>query len=308
MLLHQAMTTPIELRKLQYFVVLAEELNFGRAAMRLKMSQPPLSRQIRKLEHELGFPLFERNTHSVHLTIAGQVFLNESRRTLEHLEHGIETARRAYRGELGQLNLGVAPWLEATVWPDLEKHIRNDFPHLQVKRYVVPSDEQVALIRNGGLDAGLVRLPLQEHDALTLEFLFREALLVMTPDGNPLADTKRIRFAELGNQNRIVIRKALNPAFYGYVRQLCEHNGYHAGRTIPVNTSAELVDSVLKGDGVAIVPASLKRQFKSGLHYARVLDTNADTQVGLIYLRENYSTMLHIFKRAIHEMRWSNLN
>lgn len=303
-----AMTTPVELRQVRYFVVVAEELNFGRAAIRLQMSQPPLSRQIRKLERELGLSLFERNTHSVHLTAAGQVFLNESRRTLEQVERSIEMAKRAHRGEMGQLNLGVAPWLETTVCRRLEKHIHKIFPQLEIKHHVIPSDEQVLLVRNGGLDAGFVRLPLAEHDGLTLEFLFRESLVVMLPDASPLAKAKRMHVAELADRNRIVFRKTLNPALYSHVRDLCERNGYHAGRLIPVDTGTELVDSVLKGDGVAIVPASLKRQITSGLHYARVLDSNADTQVGLIYRRENHSTMLHLLRRAIHDVQWSNLN
>lgn len=300
------MAKTIELRQLRYFVVLAEELNFGRAARRLGMSQPPLSRQIKELERELGTPLFERTKHAVQLTVAGRVFLEETRRTLEQVSRSLEMAQRAHRGELGQLALGVAPLLDASVYPALEAHISRAFPHVQVKRHVLPSDEQAPLIRNGTLDAGIVRLPLEEHDSLTLEFLFREALVVMMRDDNRLANRRAVRIAELSGQNRIAIRKKFNPAFYGYVHALCDRTGYRA-RVVPVNTVPELLNSVLRGDGVAIVPASFKRQVTSSLHYARIHDKNADIQVGLIHRRNDGSPVLRLLQRVIHQMQWVNI-
>lgn len=301
------MAKTIELRQLRYFVVLAEELNFGRAAERLGMSQPPLSRQIKELERELDAPLFERTKHSVQLTVAGRVFLEETRRTLDQVSRSLQIAQRAHRGELGQLALGVAPLLEASAYPALEAHIKKAFPHVQVKRRVVPSDEQAPLIRNGTLDAGLVRLPLEEHDFLTVEFLFREALVIMMRDDNEFANRRAVRMALLCGQNRIAIRKKFNPALYSYIHELCRRTGYGTARVIQVNTVPELLNSVLRGDGVAIVPASFKRQVTSGLRYARVLDKNADIQVGLIYRRNSDSHVLHLLKRVIHQMEWVNL-
>lgn len=301
------MAKTIELRQLRYFVALAEELNFGRAAQRLGMSQPPLSRQIKELEQGLGAPLFERTKHAVQLTVAGRVFLEETRRTLEQVSRSLEMAQRAHRGELGQLALGVAPLLETSVFPALEQHIKKAFPHVKVRCHALLSDEQVPLIRNGSLDGGLVRLPLEEHDALTLEFLFREALVVMMGDDNPLANRKALRIAELSGQNRIAIRKNFNPAFYGYIQALCDRAEYRPERVISFNTVPEMLNSVLNGDGVAIVPASFKRQVSSKLHYARVLDKNADIQVGLIYRRNNQSQIVHLLQRVIHQMHWPNL-
>ncbi|HEY7305373.1 MAG TPA: LysR substrate-binding domain-containing protein [Bryobacteraceae bacterium] len=301
------MTESIELRQLRYFAALAEELHFGRAARRLGISQPPLTRQIQQLERALGAPLFERTKHVVQLTVAGRVFLEETRKTLEQVSRSFELAQRAHRGELGQLALGVAPLLEASAYPALEAHIRKNFPHVQVKRHVLPSDQQPPLIRNASLHAGLVRLPLEEHDSLTLEFLFREALVVIMRDDHRLANRRAVRIAELSGQNRIAIRKKFNPAFYRYIRLLCDRGEYRAARVIPVNTLPELLNSVLSADGVAIVPASLKRQFTSRLHYARLLDTNADIQVGLVYRRDNPSQIVHLLQRVIHQMEWPNI-
>jgi len=302
------MVEAIELRQLRYFIALAEELNFGRAARRLGISQPPLSRQIMNLERALGVRLLERTKHAVQLTVAGRVFLEETRRTLEQLTRSFEMAQRAQRGELGQLTLGVAPLLEASVFPALKAHIKKAFPHLEVKCHVLPSDEQAPLIRSGALDAGLVRLPLPEHDLLTLDFLFREALIVMMKADHSLANRRAIRLAALSGQNLVVIRKKSNPVFYRYIQDLCDRRGFRPARVIEVNTSAELLNSILKGNSVAIVPASFKRQITAGLHYIRVLDKNADTQIGLLYHRDNHSHTMHLLQRVLRQMHWSNVS
>jgi DNA-binding transcriptional LysR family regulator len=301
------MSKTIELRQLRYFVALAEELNFGRAAQRLGMSQPPLSRQIKELERELGAPLFERTKHAVQLTVAGQVFLEETRRTLEQVSRSLEMAQRAHRGELGELALGVAPLLEASVCPALEAQMKKAFPHVKMRCHALLSDEQVPLIRNASLDAGIVRLPLEEHDGLTLEFLFREALVVMMGGHNSLANRKSLRVSELAGQNRIAIRKKFNPAFYSHIQALCERGGYHPEQVNAFHTVPEMVNAVLNAEGVAIVPASFKRQVSSKLHYARVLDKNADIQVGLIYRRNNQSQIVHLLQRVIHQIDWPNM-
>ena len=301
------MAKTIELRQLRYFVALAEELHFSRAAGRVGISQPPLTRQIRDLERQLGAPLFDRDKHSVQLTAAGRVFLEETRKTLEQVARAQQLAQRAARGELGRLNLGVAPLLETTAYPALETHLRRAFPHLEIKHHVLGSQEQVPLIRQGSLDGGLVRLPLEEHDLLAVEFLFREALLMMMRDDNEFARRRAVRMEEFCEHNRVVIRKKFNPALYRYVDDLCHRNGYRAVRVVQVDTIPELLNAVLKGDGVAVVPASLKRQVTSGLRYVRFTEKNADIQVGLVRPRDHGSPALHLVERMIHEMKWPAL-
>lgn len=303
----RAVAKTIEFRQLQYFVAVAEELHFGRAAHRLGMSQPPLSRQIKALERGLDIPLFERSKHGVRLTDAGEVFLEETRMTLEQVSRAAEMAQRAYRGELGQLTLGVAPLLEGGAYPALEARMGKLFPRIQISRHVLASDEQIPLVRKGTLDAGLVRLPLEEHDFLTVEFLFREALLVMMRDDNPLAKRRTVRIRELTGQKRIAIRKKFNSAFYQYISRLCDRSGYRAARVVPVNSVHELIDSVLAGRGVALVPASVKREVRIGLHYARVADQNAETQIGLVYLRNHQSQVVDLLQRAVNEIEWRNV-
>jgi DNA-binding transcriptional LysR family regulator len=301
------MAKAIELRQLRYFVALAEELHFNRAAARLGISQPPLTRQIQNLEKALGAPLFERSKHAVQLTPAGRIFLEETRRILEQVTRSEQLMQRAARGELRQLSLGVAPLFEATVYPALEAHIRRSFPHLEIKRHVLASEEQIPLIRQGALDAGLVRLPLEEHDLLTVEFLFREPLLMMVRDDNELARRRTVRMDEFCGQNRILIKRKVNSALFRYVTDLCQRNGYHAARNIQVTTIPELVNAVLKGDGVAVVPASLKRQATSGLRYVRFREKNVDIQVGFVRPRDRGSPALDLVKRTVGEMKWPTL-
>ncbi|NEQ24050.1 MAG: LysR family transcriptional regulator, partial [Microcoleus sp. SIO2G3] len=122
----------MELRHLRYFIAVAEELHFGRAAERLQMAQPPLSQQIRQLEIELGFQLFHRTKRSVQLTTAGRVFLRESRRILAQLEQAIETGKQASRGELGQLIIGFVSSAAYSVLPKILSHFRRQLPTVEL--------------------------------------------------------------------------------------------------------------------------------------------------------------------------------
>ena len=157
------------------------------------------------------------------------------------------------------------------------------------------------------VETGWVRLPLEEHDLLTVEFLFRERLLMMMRDDNELARRRAVRMGEFCGQNRVVIRKKFNSALYRYIDDLCRRNGYRAVRVAHVDTIPELLNAVLKGDGVAVVPSSLKRQVTSGLRYTRFIEKNADIQVGLVRPRDHGSPALQLVQRTIHEMPWPTL-
>lgn len=259
----------IDLRQLRYFVVLAEERHFSRAAEQLGISQPPLTRQIQELEQGLGARLFDRNKHSVELTPAGRVFLEETRKTLEQGTRSVQLAQRAAGGDPGRLNLGVAPLLETSVYHALELRIRRSFPHLEIKCHVLPRSAA--------------------HD---------------DAGHNEFAKGKTVRMEEFCAQSRVVIRKKFNSGLYRYVNDICHRNCYHAARVVPVSTLPELLNAVLKREGVAVVPASLKGQVTSSLRYIRLQEKNADIHVGLVRPRDRGSPALRLARRIIQEMEW----
>src|SRR6476619_6209369 len=150
----------MELRHLRYFVAVAEELNFGRAAQRLHIAQPPLSRQIRDLEREVGTPLFERGARGVELTHAGRAFLPEVRLTLAQAERAQRTAQRAARGETGRLRVGFVDAATLSgILPDVLAFFRMHLPSIGLSLFEMDPPQQADALRDGRIDLGIVQSP-----------------------------------------------------------------------------------------------------------------------------------------------------
>jgi len=150
----------MELRQLQYFLAVAEELNFGRAAARLQIAQPPLSRQIRQLEQELGVELFRRTKRRVELTEAGRLFLEEARQILSQVEQGVRVAQRASRGEIGRLVVGFEGSSTYDVIPVSLKVYRERFPEVDLVVYAMTTEEQIQALLENRIGIGFVVSPL----------------------------------------------------------------------------------------------------------------------------------------------------
>src|SRR2546426_5569509 len=168
----------MELRHLRYFVAVAEELHFGRAAKRLGISQPPLSQQIRALEDQLGVELLRRTRRNVRMTSAGEVFLQAARRILRGVEDSVEVTRRAARGEVGTLNVGYAPGVEIEILPRVLRAFARRYPAVDLRLSPLHSREQLEALRQKAIDVGFVRLPLAGED-LRIEQIHREPLVLV---------------------------------------------------------------------------------------------------------------------------------
>jgi DNA-binding transcriptional LysR family regulator len=166
----------MELRQLRYFVAIAQEGNFSRAAERLHVSQPPLSTQIKSLEDELGVRLFERSNRGVSLTAAGSVFYEETRAVLARLEHAKSKALRADRGDIGMLAVGFVSIADYGILPPALKHFRSSFPLVEVQLHELTTDAQIRELRAMRLELGIGLAPVNEPD-LEFERLLREELV-----------------------------------------------------------------------------------------------------------------------------------
>jgi DNA-binding transcriptional LysR family regulator len=187
----------MELRHLRYFLAVAEELNFGRAARRLAMAQPPLSRQIHALETELGVRLFARTRRRVELTDAGRVFVGEARAALAQAERASDAARRAGRGDIGRLAVGFSPVAELGLMPRLLPPFVERHPSIQVDLQMLPAVEHAAAIHAGRIQVGILILPAPARDGLVVERLGTEDLCAVVPASHPLARDERIRIEDL---------------------------------------------------------------------------------------------------------------
>lgn len=250
----------MDLRRLRYFVAVAEELHFGRAARRLNLSQPPLSQQIQLLEGELGVSLFSREGRQVTLTAAGLALLPQARATLAQAQAAAAAAQRAGRGESGQLAIGFTgsvplnPAMMALLsdyrerYPQLRLQLREDSTHAQLER-----------LRRGVLDVGIFRDPLPELlGELESEVLRDEALLAVLPVAHPLAACRQLSLAQLAGQPLVFYGRSVSAGLHDRLEALCIRAGFRPAVSQEVYEMWTAVGLVAAGFGVALVAPSLQ--------------------------------------------------
>ena len=256
----------MELRHLRYFIAVANELHFGRAAEKLHIAQPPLSHQIRQLETELGFELFTRTKRSVVLTPAGQVFLIEVNQIFQQLTQAIEIGRKTSRGELGQLSIGFVGSATYNILPVMLQQFRDRYPEVQIELHELTTDRQLTWLRAGKIDVGLIRPPISEPD-ITSEIVFEEALIVALPANHPLAHADSIDLRLLAKEPFILFPRQLAPGLYDPIITLCQGAGFSpmvVQECIQMQTTISLVSANM---GVAIVPESIQQVQRAGVVY-----------------------------------------
>lgn len=244
----------MELRHLRYFVAVAEERHFGRAAERLHMAQPPLSQQIRQLEAELGLPLLTRTTRRVDLTLAGEAYLERAREILAAVDRAGHEAQRIATGTLGRLVVGCVGSATYSLLPTLARRLRADLPDVEFGfRGEMLSADQVSTLKDGELDLGLLR-PLASLDGLNVSLVRRDDLLVALPQGHPLARRKRLQVADLADQDLIAHAGRGRSAMHGVVQENFDTHGVRANIVHEVAETSTLVTFVAAGLGLAVVP------------------------------------------------------
>jgi len=260
--------TNMELRHLRYFVATAEAQHFTRAAEQLGMAQPPLSQQIRQLEQEVGTPLFDRTGRGVALNDAGRAFLACAQDILRRAEAAVLTARRAARGEVGELTLGFTESASFNgVVTELIRQYRQRYPEVEMTLSQGDSETLVAQLRSGAIDAAFVRPPFALDGGLAFTQLAEEPLVVALPLGHALARRKRLAPADLVQERFILYSRKSGYGLSADIMAACRQHGINPliGQRAPQLSSA--VNLVAAGMGVAIVPASLRHLRPDGVVY-----------------------------------------
>ena len=285
----------IELRHLRYFVAVAEELHFGRAAMRLHMAQPPLSQQIKQLEAELGFKLFYRTKRSVRLSEAGLVFLAETRRLFRQLDQAVEAGRQASRGESGQLVIGFVSSAAYNVLPELLRAFRAEAPEVQLELHELPTNEQLVWLRAGKIDLGLLRPPVEDK-ALHQRIIIREPMVVALPEAHPLAQQPQIRWLDLANQLFILFPRPLSPHAYDQIISFCQQAGFSPNVVQEAMQMQTIVSLVAGGIGLSIVPVSLENMQRTGVVYRRLAEPIPYAEVAVVWRQDDSVTVQRFLK------------
>ena len=248
----------MELRHLRYFVAVAEEENVSRAALKLHVSQPAVSRQIRDLEDELGFLLLKRSAKSVHLTEAGRVFLAESRAVLQRVEEAVKTARAIALGEGGELHVGYAMTPTVHILPQTLRAFQTELPNVRVKLHDLSTEEMLTGLREGKLQIALLVCPSPAMvRGLGSEELLRLGMCLAVAPKHPFASRRSVKHAELAQYPLIALSHSDFPDYHEMLAVL-----FATAKTKPHiaeehESITSLMASVEAGKGVALVPESM---------------------------------------------------
>jgi LysR family transcriptional regulator, benzoate and cis,cis-muconate-responsive activator of ben and cat genes len=271
----------IELRHLRYFIAVAEELHFGRAAQRLHIAQPGLSQQIQALESQLGVSLLARTRRRVELTAAGRVFLEEGRRALVQLERAENLARRASTGDIGRLTIGGTESATWVVLPELLREFRKRYQNVDLAIREMPSPLQLEALRNGEIDVGFVRPPISTEGVVSRTVL-EERLGILLPKGHALAKRAEIPIAALRDEP-LVIHPARPSGWADFMVAICRNAGFEPRIAQEASETATAVSFVAAGLGSTIVPVSLKGLVRPGVVYRPVSNPAPRAQLLLVY-------------------------
>jgi DNA-binding transcriptional LysR family regulator len=248
----------IELRHLRYFVAVAEELHFGRAAERLHLAQPPLSQQIRKLEEIVGHPLFTRTSRAVKLTSAGATLLEHARRTLRKVEEDLEEARSVGRGEIGFLRVGFIGSSMLTRLPAMLGRYRAQFPKVNLQLREFHTSGVIEALLESTLDVGFLR-DSGPVEGLQVERLFSEPFIAVVPSKHPLAKRKTLTGAELRNEPFVLFTPLASQRAYDKTISVSEAHGYRPHVVQEAPQWLTILRLVGAGLGVTIAPACVQR-------------------------------------------------
>lgn len=273
----------MELRHLRYFVAVAEERHFGRAAERLHMAQPPLSQAIRRLEAELGIVLLHRTTRRVDLTEAGRAFLDRARAILGDVEQAADVARRVAAGAVGHLTLGCVGTAAYSVLPALSRRLAEELPGVDFSfrgEMLVP--DQVLALHAGTIDVALLRPPVADL-SLAVETLRRDRLMVALPGDHPLTRRAEVRARELGAVDLIVHSADRRSVMSGVVLRLLHDAGVEPRIRHEVGETSTLLTLVAGGLGAAVVPEPVTALGLDGVAYRPLVQPRASVELAVAH-------------------------
>jgi DNA-binding transcriptional LysR family regulator len=291
----------VELRHLRYFVAVAEELHFGRAAERLRIAQPPLSRQIRDLEREIGTALFARVPRGVELTPAGTAFLPEARLTLAQAERAQRSAQRAAKGETGRLRVGfVEAATHSGILPDVLSFFRAHLPSIGLSLFELDPLQQAEAFQDGRIDLGILHSPpLDAERWLRVEPVYAEPVVLAIPKSHRLGGRARLSLGGLADESFVLFPRHVEPAMYDGIIARCRAEGFSPRVVQEANGWHTLASLVSAGVGLAFVPRSISSFQQAGVVYRAVRDLDVEMSLSAVWKRGERSPVRERFVTAM---------
>lgn len=288
-------TGPLNLRQVEYFLVICEEMHFGRASQRLRVAQPALSQQIKRLESFLGVSLFNRDRRGIELTEAGTVFREHALRLTRQIEEAKQASQRAQHGEIGKLSIAIVPSGNHLLILDRLQQFNKEYPGVETVISGMTTAEQIAAIVSGRLDAGFVRLPVRHHE-IESRVIFTEPMAVVLPRKHKLARASKVRMADLALENLIAFPREVAPSYFDYIISLFRMSGHELRITQQIAHITTMFGMIAHGIGFTLAPASQEQfmQFKDVV-FRPLAEATPPIELGLAYKRGNKSPLLASF-------------
>jgi DNA-binding transcriptional LysR family regulator len=293
----------MELRQLRYFVAAGEELHFSRAALRLHIAQPALSRQIQSLEEELGVALFRRDRRRVELTDPGRRFLDDARAILAKLDEAVVLTRSVERGEAGRLEIGHAPAADLALLPRLVSAFRSRAPDVQLVLRNLSGPDLHLAVREGRVQIGLLRLPIDDP-ALETITLIAERLVAVLPAGHRLAAEAEVSIRDLASEPIVLFPRHLGARYHDTITAFCANaGGFEMTPRQESDTIHSTLGLVAAGVGISLQPESIRTMPRTDVVYRTIRESPHCVETGIAFARGQQSLLVRRFiETAIDEM------
>jgi DNA-binding transcriptional LysR family regulator len=294
----------MELRHLRYFVAVAEELSFSRAAERLHKAQPPLSRQIQNLEQSIGAALFVRGGKRLELTPAGQAFLREARLTLQQSERAIRCARLAAAGTTGTLQVGyMALGLYADRVQGVFRNFEAHYPTIQTSFTLMPPAAQLDALQAKQIDLGIIHADSAPPEQFCSERISDEALEFMFPIGHPLAAKRELRLRDLADEPFVMFPRAISPVFYDKLCRAWQEAGFRPRIIRESDSFPTTVVIVANGGGISFAGRDSGAQLSANVAIRRAVDFDYRIGTDLVWRKRDNSATLSLFVAYFEQER-----
>src|SRR5215203_300269 len=290
----------MELRHLRYFLAVAGELHFGRAAARLHIAQPPLSKQIQQLEREIGVELFVRSRRNVQLTDAGRVFEREVCNIFESLEKGILKTKLACRGEAGWLSIGFIGSSTYEVLPSVLRRFRKQYPEVELVLQEIQSSEQNQALQERRLHVTFARFPKPER-GLIFETIYTEDLVVALPQSHPLSRKRSLKISDLADQPFILFPHPPSAHAENTIQVLL-NGGLSPQIAQTVEEMHTALGLVAAGIGITLVPSAVKKTKREGVTYLNLAKPTPVLEMKMGYREDETSAVLSRFIETVYSM------
>jgi DNA-binding transcriptional LysR family regulator len=295
----------MELRHLKYFVAVAEELHYGRAAERLHIAQPPLSQQIMNLEEELGVKLFDRTRRAIQLTDAGVYFLKEAQHILAHVDQAAETARRIYRGQAGRLVVGFVGSVVHTFLPEGLRAFRERFPDVELILQELNTEEQIKSLHAKRIDIGFL-YPAAHDRTLASQPLTEAPLIVVLPEKHALAGRKSVDIGELAQEPFIANTRSSEPVVRDAFISICHAAGFSPRIAQEAGQVQTVLGLVASGLGACLLPDYIKNIRRPGVRYIPLSGPSPKVKLAVVWRSDNSSSLVKSFVQVVESSSHRN--